>query len=143
MVGKMKRIFCLLCLLTCVGASHAATMCVPDLSACESCTDATYKGITWTATCCGVEVSGIAVGMHAEYEQVVKRSVALTDDSFIPGNWYCLCVMTSPVLAPYAVAANNYCAESSANTYCAYRCSWSFSPRCAFAECATEYYCID
>ena len=68
MVGEMTKIFCLLCILFSIGVSDAATMCVPDLSTCNSCTDGTYNGIEWKATCCGVEVSGVAVGI--QFDQV-------------------------------------------------------------------------
>ncbi len=66
----------MLCLLTCVGASHAATMCVPDfgLSTCESCSGFTgLGGGIWYASCCGVDVYGAYFPMLPRFS--TKRSV--------------------------------------------------------------------
>ena len=136
----MKRIFLLFMFLG--TSANAATMCAPDLSTCESCTDGTYDGITWTRNCCGTQVSGIAVGMEAKDGQYVKKSVVLTDEVFVPGRWFCLCVMTSPIVAPYAVAGNTYCGINTVSD-CAVKCAARFSPKCAFTECTDEYYCMD
>lgn len=129
----MKRIFCLLCLLTCVGASHAATMCVPDLSTCESCTD--YErllgpyGVLLKANCCGVPVVLVWVGYSSN--ETENRSFDLSRHIYLiykPGGGYGLnvCMMVSPFVAPYGVVFDG--------PLTVVECE-RFIPRCAFTYC--------
>lgn len=139
MVGEMKKIFCLLCLLTCVGASHAATMCVPDLSTCESCTDFEVLSGTYDlfgkANCCGVPVV-LLWGSHIS-STAMKRSLdvsSLQRVSHATGAMgFNVCMMVSPFVAPYVVVMEHGLA--SGVDACA-----GFIPRCAFTYCDEKVY---
>lgn len=139
MVGEMKRIFCLLCLLTCVGASHAATMCVPDLSTCESCTDlellAGTDHVLGKANCCGVPVVLLWGWSHRSSTE--NRSFDLSNYSTvhhsIGGNVFNVCMMVAPFVAPYAVVVGYGVASGVSG--CA-----GFIPRCAFTYCDEKVY---
>lgn len=131
----MKKIFCLLFLLTCVGASHAATMCVPDfgLSTCESCTGfRELRDSIWYASCCGVGVYGVYFPMHGDFS--TKRSVLTNKNDgadvvdLAGGQNRNFCLMLTPVVAPYMVQVSyNFAYTSSECT--------KFIPRCAFTYC--------
>lgn len=131
----MKRIFCLLCLLTCIGASHAATMCVPDLSTCESCTDFEVLDegkIVWRANCCGVPVTGFWGVYHVS--GALERSYSmkgLASLSFLDYVGHNICVMLSPFVASYGVVVGR---SGVADGNRAYSCD-GFIPRCAFTYC--------
>ena len=135
----MKKIFCLLFLLTCVGASHAATMCVPDLSTCESCTDGTYSGYTWSANCCGIPVSGVAL----PYRIIsgLSRTVSLDDAEAAAQNlgtsdFAALCVMLKPVVASNGFVGN--CLGYPATLLkAAEECAGFFIPKCVFTQCTS------
>jgi len=135
----MKKIFCLLCLLTCVGASHAATMCVPDLSTCESCTDGTYSGYTWSANCCGIPVSGVALPYHII--SGFSRTVSLDDaevaaENLGSSNLAALCVMLKPVVASNGFVGN--CLRYPATLLkAAEECAGFFIPKCVFTQCTS------
>lgn len=110
----MKRIFCLLCLLTCVGASHAATMCVPDLSTCESCTDfeelvGTSSNVLGKANCCGVPV--VLLWGYYQSASIEKRSFGLSRYEgvyhSVGAMGFDVCMMVSPFVAPYAVVVGH------------------------------------
>lgn len=132
----MKRIFCLLCLLTCVGVSHAATMCVSDLSTCESCTD--FEELAGTgyvlgkANCCGVPVV-LLWGAKPSYGYSENRSFDLSryyDVFHTPGNTgFDVCMMVAPFVAPYAVVVEHGGIASGV-----FACA-GFIPRCAFTYC--------
>lgn len=132
----MKKIFCLLCLLTCVGASHAATMCVPDLSTCDSCTDLeVFSDTLGKANCCGVSV--VLLWGRYGFSIVMNRS----SDVYILGKvshetgamGFDVCMMVAPFVAPYAVVVG-YGLASGVNA-CA-----GFIPRCAFTYCDERVY---
>ncbi len=135
MVGEMKKIFCLLCLLTCVGASHAATMCVPDLSTCESCTDFEVLDegkIVWRANCCGVPVAGFWGVRHVS--DALKRSSSMEELAglnLMESVGYNICVMLSPFVASYGVIVGW---SGGVDVSRAYSCD-GFIPRCAFTYC--------
>lgn len=100
----MRFLFALLLFMVCVPV-HAATMCVPDLSTCTSCSDFTYEGIEWSANCCGVYVRGFyvedVVDNTTPSHEVMMKDVQL----FGSGNNYrAICFMVSPFVAPYGVA---------------------------------------
>lgn len=135
----MKKIFCLLCLLTCVCASHAATMCVPDLSTCESCTDGTYEGITWTATCCGVKVSGVTVvigdaasfvGASYNIKNDARRELFNTYDK---DSQWCGCLMLQPVVAEHVTVVGYFYTKTDLG-YCVKRCAEYFNPSRSYRE---------
>lgn len=141
MVGEMKRIFCLLCLLTCVGASHAATMCVPDLSTCESCTDGTYSGYTWSANCCGIPVSGVALPYRPI--DALSRTISLDDAEaaaqIIGGSdLVTLCVMLKPVVASNGFVVRCLGPFPTLLT-AAEECARYFIPKCVFSQCTSPY----
>lgn len=141
MVGEMKRIFCLLCLLTCVGASHAATMCVPDLSTCESCTDGTYSGYTWSANCCGIPVSGVALPymLAAAVSLTVSLDDAEAAAEMIGGsNVAALCVMLKPVVASNGFVGNCI-GYPPTSLKAAEECARYFIPKCVFSQCTSPY----
>ena len=125
----MKFLVVFLLLLVC-GPTRAATMCVPDLSTCESCTDFEDFGmILWSANCCGVPVSGFWLGYSSN-----ERSVDIAKNDLIGaqleygGMGYNVCVMMSPIVAPYAVnVKHDWILNSSV-------CK-SFIPRCAMTYC--------
>ncbi len=139
MVGEMKKIFCLLCLLTCVGASHAATMCVPDLSTCESCTDfeeLVYTvGLVGKANCCGISV--VLLWGKYGYATVMDRSLNVPSFGSVShgleGMGFDVCMMVSPFVAPYAVVVGH--GFASGVSACA-----GFIPRCAFTYCDEKVY---
>ena len=137
----MKKIFCLLFLLTCVGASHAATMCVPDLSTCESCTDGTYSGYTWSANCCGIPVSGVALPYRPT--SAFSRTISLDDaeaaaEIVSADGLAALCVMLKPVVASNGFVGN--CLWSAFTSLkAAEGCAGFFIPKCVFTQCTSPY----
>lgn len=141
MVGEMKKIFCLLCLLTCVGVSHAATMCVPDLSTCESCTDGTYSGFTWSANCCGIPVSGVALPLLAPGSSpTLSLDDAEAAAQIIGGSSLsALCIMLKPV-----VASNGFIGKcighSPTPLKAAKLCAEFFIPKCVFTQCTGSFF---
>lgn len=140
MVGEMKKIFCLLCLLFCVEVSQAATMCVPDLSTCESCTDfeelSGAGNVLGRANCCGVPVVLLWGAFYSSsdsmdrsfsmslYEYVFHSAGAMSFD---------VCMMVAPFVAPYAVVVGHGLAAGV--DACA-----GFIPRCAFTYCDEKVY---
>ena len=136
----MKKIFCLLCLLTCVCASHAATMCVPDfgLSTCESCTDGTYSGFTWSANCCGIHVSGVAF-----LYKLSGVSLTISLDDAEPAakdsggsDSASLCVMLKPVVASNGFVGNCL-GLFPTSLKAAEDCAGYFIPKCVFTQCTS------
>lgn len=140
MVGKMKKTLCLLFVLFCVGGVHAATMCVPDLSTCTSCTDASYQGITWTANCCGVKVSGVTmlviggswVGASYNIKNDARLELFNAYGTTSYTSW-CGCLMLKPVVAEHVtVVGYNY--DHTDLGYCVKECAESFDPSRSYAE---------
>ena len=126
----MKFLFAVLLMFFCVSV-NAATMCVPDLSTCESCTSFVVEGSKWSAVCCGVETRGYLFWGTRDMLGGGSWRLALrlppkdnvTSDSY-------LLVMTYPVVAEYGVVV----------------CAGAFSqmaPRCAFQECYGSIWCGD
>lgn len=145
MVGEMKKIFCLLYLLTCVGASHAATMCVPDLSTCESCAPVSTSGSQYVVNCCGVDVSGVALFWYAP-TSVVPSSVSVDSVNVTYRDYlFVACYMVSPFAAPYMhiVSLNLASCVISAykNVDIADLCMNSFKIKCALTECVDSVGC--
>lgn len=120
---------------------NAATMCVPDLSTCESCSDFTYEGMKWSANCCGVQVHGIVFAGYFSTHSVPK-STRLQDvnveNTDVVGVTYCL--ITSPFIAQYAVTS--YCTIIGSEGFRAnsYTCAW-FHPSCAVGYCDGTFKC--
>lgn len=137
MVGEMKKIFCLLCLLFCIGVSQAATMCVPDLSTCESCTDfevlSGAGNVLGKANCCGVPVVLLWGGRHSVYNE--NRSFDLSKysdvDHSVGAVGFNVCMIVSPFVAPYGVVVGFGVMNG------AYGCEGGI-PRCAFTYCDEE-----
>ncbi len=127
----MKRYF-LLFLLFGVSA-NAATMCVPDLSTCESCAAVSYSGTQWVANCCGVRVSGIGFWLGdfvRPYTQSVPQSISYEQRE--DGQNYVCCLMTYPFVPDY------YHVPILSNTRSSIVgdwCSRLFNPRCAIVGC--------
>lgn len=125
----MRVLFSFLCCMV-VGAANAATMCVPDLSTCDSCTDFERRGqFFWSANCCGVPVSGWWIGYNENVRSVDIET--LSTNALKPEvgvNGYNLCVMMSPFIAPYAVNVVHSVLGGS------YGCS-GFIPKCAVTYC--------
>lgn len=145
MVGEMKRIFCLLCLLTCVGASHAATMCVPDLSTCESCTPVSTSGSQYVVNCCGVDVSGVALFWYGN-ASVVPSSVSVDSvNAKYRAYLFVACYMVSPFAAPYMHIVSLNLASCVISSYdyvdIADLCMNSFKIKCALTECVDTVGC--
>lgn len=114
----------------CVVTANAATMCVPDLSTCDSCTDFETRGqLFWSANCCGVPVSGWWIGYGENVRSVdidTLYSDSLRSGTGVMG--YNLCVMMTPFVAPYAVNVEYTWLSSS------WVCD-GFIPRCAVTYC--------
>ena len=140
MVGEMKKIFCLLCILFSIGVSDAATMCVPDLSTCNSCVSVTFSGTQWVADCCGVSVSGIGFFIadnYYSYTQSVPQTIniAVSNPANYLGYAYVACLMTSPVVpkfyhVPFLVQYGSEAFDDVGEV-----CSYNFNPKCAISGC--------
>ena len=140
----MKIVFVGGCVMMAVSLAHAATMCVPDLTECTSCEPVGYAGPTWHADCCGVRVSGIALGLNADVGQYVSLALDYTsDDVDFGGNWAIVCIMTEPVRSPYAyvasVCSENYYEPVKAGQSCSLR----FKPKVAFQVTTATLFCMD
>ena len=138
---KMRFLFSFLLLVVLfVLPVRAATMCVPDLSTCESCTDGTYDGYSWSANCCGIPVSGVAL----PYLQTGGSSLTISLDDTeaaargIGSAMAALCVMLKPV-----VASNGFLGRCIVPPYtslkAAERCAEHFIPKCVFTQCTLPY----
>ena len=135
----MKKVLFFLAL--CIGSSaNAATMCTPDLSTCESCTDGTYSGVSWTATCCGVTVSGIGVniGSNAGLLSCAHFSYPTTNFSEAYNHGACTCIMQKPVVATYwpIIYYGTISGVNIGLSYdsCAQACADEFFPAAAFGS---------
>lgn len=136
----MKRFLFVFALCVCSSA-NAATMCAPDLSTCESCTDGTYSGVSWTATCCGVTVSGIGVniGMYSLYHMFCKN-FSYGNTRFTDGGdqGACTCIMQEPVVAQFwpMIYYGTISGIDSGISYdsCAQACAENFYPPKAFSS---------
>ena len=134
----MKKVLFFLAL--CIGSSaNAATMCTPDLSSCTSCSDTSYSGVSWTATCCGVTVSGIGVnigltGGIAGY--CAHYSFPATYFSEANNSGACTCIMQKPVVATYwpVIYYGTISGYNTGLSYdsCAQACANKFIPSAAF-----------
>ena len=117
---------------------------MPDLSACESCTDfqEVVGGLLWSANCCGVPVSGVWLPMLSERSgcPVETRSVSIEElgldcvSTGVGAVGRNFCVMLSPIIAPYAVQVNYAMITNPVE------CS-EFIPKCAFTYCSEEVLC--
>ena len=133
----MKKIFMFVGLF-CVSA-HAATMCVPDLSTCESCDRVSSSGSQWVADCCGVRVSGIGFFITDNlslYTQSVPQTIEITISS--PASYYgyayVACLMTSPFVPKFYHVP--YQAQyGSIGDGVGGVCSEDFNPKCAISGC--------
>lgn len=125
----MRILFSFLCCMV-VGAANAATMCVPDLSTCDSCSDFKTVGqMFWSANCCGVPVSGWWIGYNGNIRSVDIETLSAGDlNASVGGSGYNLCVMMSPFVAPYAVNVVHSVLAASDD------CS-GFIPKCAVTYC--------
>lgn len=113
------------------GVANAATMCVPDLSTCESCTGVKSIGqMFWSADCCGVPVSGVWMPVNGNNKRSVDIAELYLEHIIdgVGGSGYNFCVMLSPFIAPYAVNVKHYWVAGSDI------CS-GFIPRCAVTYC--------
>ena len=142
----MKKIFILLLFVLSCAPSFAATMCVPDFSTCSTCTPVSYSGLTWTADCCGVRVSGIAFMIPDDSPLVSKVQDFSTLLDELPSSnysyYYYGCQMTAPIAAPY-VYINSFGMH-----HCTYSefggkklgeiCMNNFQISCAFGACQGE-----
>lgn len=107
----MKKTCCLLGMLGVFCEANAATMCVPDLSTCESCVPVSASGSQWTVNCCGVDVSGIALFYPLLATRVLRiQSVDLefADQFPIEFQNYVACYMTYPFTAPNYYLVSRY-----------------------------------
>lgn len=131
------KCFVFLVMLCVCGVANAATMCVPDLSTCESCTDGTYDGYSWSANCCGVNVSGIGFWVGnwvASYTQSVPQNISI-EQRDEGGSGYVACLMTSPFVSDYFhVPILSYTMSSIVGGWC----SRLFNPKCAIVGCDLE-----
>lgn len=130
----MRMWVCCVCVLVCATA-NAATMCVPDLSTCESCVPIT-RGVLWVADCCGTRVSGVEIssGYFGGRAWSGKASRNLTTDFYdlVNGDVFeTYCIMTAPVFAKYIT----FVGCSSATPALAGNCAENFKPKCALTEC--------
>ena len=131
----MRRSVCLLFVLMCGGA-NAATMCVPDLSTCTSCTNFSYSGMTWSANCCGVDVSGIALeDIKSNSVSIAFNEVSLPD----PYGYYTYrhtCFMLHPFVMPYG-----YVVGCDSGLYMDASLCGAIVPKCMFEKCPEKVVC--
>ena len=119
----MKK-FILLSVLLCGGA-NAATMCVPDLSACDSCGAVSNNLHTFYVNCCGVDVMGLGI----QNFNTTACGTSLNDPLFtVRTTGYCVCIMTWPIMATFAHVVPK------GNESCGYICANNFNPYYAFNE---------
>ncbi len=141
----MKKVSVLLFLLFGMSA-NAATMCVPDLSTCDSCTGGAYSGLTWSATCCGVDVAGVVLptmvsGVLTGSLFRLEESSWLSTLCATSGNTTgVVCVMTKPFFVqngyvPVCVRGADFINEA------AQKCAQYFRPKCVFSDCGVPPYC--
>ena len=134
----MRFLFALLLFMVCVPV-RAATMCVPDLSTCESCTPVTsadgYNNLhRWKANCCGIEVSGVGgIGLFGSGLSALYVGDNDIDMGAVGGSLWCL--MLKPFVAPYI---NVPVWSWSGISYKAYNCESLFIPKCAVTYCSGE-----
>ena len=130
----MRFLFALLLFMVCVPV-HAATMCVPDLSTCESCTPIS-SGALWVADCCGTRVSGVQIksdfqGSASAYSGEASRE--FVDPYFLVNSdrFETYCIMTAPVFATYInfVGCSNWVMSAAGD------CATDFKPKCALTYC--------
>lgn len=133
---NMKFLSVVFLVFLCLSA-NAATMCVPDLSTCESCEPVTsadgYNELhRWKANCCGIEVSGIGgTGLFGSY----LSALYVGDNDIDMGDagdslW---CLMLKPFVAPYI---NVPVWSWTGISYRAYNCESLFIPKCAVTYCS-------
>ncbi len=122
----MRVIIFFMCLMF-VGASWAATMCVPDLSACESCTGVVLEGSKWFATCCGVETNGYLFAAGGVEKGSSVHLVSTQPFSSVAEETY-MFVMTYPVVAEYGIIDCGL--------------HGNIVPKCAFQECEGSGFCL-
>lgn len=118
------------------GVANAATMCVPDLSTCTSCTNFSYSGMTWSANCCGVDVSGIAL----EDVGANSVSIAFNEVSLPSPNGYYLFRQTCFVLHPF-VMPYGYVVGCSAGAYMDASLCGAIVPKCMVEKCPEKVVC--
>ena len=105
--------------------AYAATMCVPDLSSCESCGALGSNGPIWYADCCGTNIVG-SVGIISTVGSGRDKIYTFSDlddqmhvDSYMAAR--CVCFILSPArsISVYSLDADidyNY-------TVCATKCA--------------------
>ncbi|MDW2958823.1 MAG: hypothetical protein R8M37_03385 [Alphaproteobacteria bacterium] len=151
----MKRLLFFICL-GC-GTANAATMCVPDLSTCESCSEVSYDHTgKWEADCCGVRVSGVA--FYTSYRSGMTNSLdvslALAPDPSADKKVVSVCLMTRPVVAHYFyLVKNRSCCiyfspgmdfpvyNDGSATVASQNCASAFKPVCALSRCSDILNC--
>lgn len=129
------RFFVVLFVMTICTGTHAATMCVPDLSTCTSCTNFSYSGIQWTANCCGVDVSGITL------DDVAADNISVSFDEIVPsmagGYLYRhVCFVLWPFVMPYG-----YVAGCDTSLYSTASLCGAIVPKCMVEKCSEEVVC--
>ena len=133
------KCFVFLVMLCVCGVANAATMCVPDLSTCESCTAVATDGILWTADCCGVRVSGVQIRFHnignSNVSSIDVKSMSFQGEAYY-GHVYTFCMMTQPVFAPYINLVG--CGDSDGVSG---DCASDFIPKCALTYCSDKIEC--
>lgn len=131
----MRFLFSFLLLFICVSA-YAATMCVPDLSTCDSCSvNVGGGGVKWSATCCGVEIEGVMFYGGYTFNGAGGASFPLVSMPLTPGSTsdVFVFVITYPVVAEYGLVV---CSNNSQNGYV------NIVPKCAFQQCSVSSYCL-
>ena len=137
----MKKLFCFLGMFVAFCSANAATMCVPDLSACESCRDFSYSDAFWTANCCGVFVKGmyfITQGIAPSVKSAPVERLFPTGTALGASAEYDVCFMVYPFISEYATIAS--CGGVYLFSADVSRCA-SFSPKCALTYCSESSGC--
>ena len=130
------RFFVVLFVMTICTGTHAATMCVPDLSTCTSCTNFSYSGIQWTANCCGVDVSGIAL------DDVAADNISVSFDEIRFGSPYGyhvfrhVCFVLWPFVMPYGYVTVCDASYNLDASLCG-----AIVPKCMVEKCSEEVVC--
>lgn len=131
----MRLFIVLFVMFLCAGA-HAATMCVPDLSNCTSCTNFSYSGIKWSANCCGVRVSGIAL------DDVAANNVSVPFEEVevpIVYGYYVfrhVCFVLSPFVMSYGYVVGCDTMQYTDASLCG-----AIVPKCMVEKCSEKAVC--
>ncbi len=135
----MRFLIVLVGMFVCLGA-RAATMCMPDLSNCTSCTNFSYSGTVWSANCCGVDVSGIMISNHIDYNlgdlQYVSQSFDELGTFGSFGIFRHTCFILWPFVLPYGYVVKCDSAYVDSIVSCG-----AIIPKCMVEKCSDKVVC--